>query len=71
MLVRGTLNAPISVFGGIDDRKVCYGDLAPWCEQTEWSFKTRILPGDHFFLRDSQLALFQPIYQDLESLTLL
>ena len=44
----GPLECPISVFGGIDDQKVCYGDLAPWCEQAEGLLKIRILPATTF-----------------------
>ena len=45
------LACPISAFGGLQDKGVSRDDLVAWREQTRGSFRLRMLPGNHFFLR--------------------
>jgi medium-chain acyl-[acyl-carrier-protein] hydrolase len=59
------LMCPISVFGGLQDPRVSYDELAAWREQTCSAFIHRMLPGDHFFLHSAQALLLQALTQDL------
>jgi medium-chain acyl-[acyl-carrier-protein] hydrolase len=63
--VRPPLPCPISVFGGLQDPRVRYDELAGWREQTRSAFRQRMLPGDHFFLHSAQEMLLQALTQDL------
>ncbi len=65
----GTLDCPLSVFGGIQDEEVKRDDLLAWLELTSGPSVARMLPGDHFFLRSSQYLLLNAIRQDLVSLS--
>ena len=49
------LNCPISAFGGLQDQRVNDRDLQAWRAQTDGAFSLRMLPGDHFFLREPLL----------------
>jgi surfactin synthase thioesterase subunit len=57
---------PISVFGGLQD-DVSYPDLTAWRDQTCNNFTLRLLPGNHFLIKDSQVPLLQAISHDLMS----
>lgn len=59
------LACPISVFGGWQDTDVNYNSLAAWRDQTCNIFTLRLLPGDHFFIKDSQASLLKAISHDL------
>ena len=59
------LTCPISVFGGLQDPRVSYDELAAWREQTSGVFVHRMLPGDHFFLHSAQELLLRALAQDL------
>ena len=48
------LTCPISVFGGLQDGDVSYHSLTAWRDQTCNIFTLRLLPGAHFFIKDSQ-----------------
>ena len=58
------LNCPISAFGGLQDHRVKDSDLEAWRAQTSESFSLRMLPGDHFFLK--QPLLLQVLSQELQ-----
>lgn len=45
------LDCPISVFGGLHDRRVSSVDLDAWHDQTNASFSLQMFPGGHFFFR--------------------
>lgn len=47
----------ISVFGGLQDSLVGYGDLPTWDVQTRQNFKVCMFDGDHFFLHSSRHQL--------------
>jgi medium-chain acyl-[acyl-carrier-protein] hydrolase len=64
----GMLDCPLSVFGGIQDEQIKRDDLLDWLELTSGPSVTRMLPGDHFFLRSSQHLLLNAIRHDLMSL---
>jgi surfactin synthase thioesterase subunit len=59
------LNCPISAFGGLQDQRVNDRDLLGWRAQTNGAFSLRMLPGDHFFLRDP--LLLSLLSDELES----
>ena len=62
------LDCPISAFGGLQDLRVSRDDLAAWRQQTRSSFALRMLPGDHFFVHNSQAPLLSAIARDLTRL---
>ena len=49
---------PLTVYGGLHDRRVTYHDLAAWSGYTFGAFRMQLFPGGHFFLtRDRDLFL--------------
>jgi acyl transferase domain-containing protein/pimeloyl-ACP methyl ester carboxylesterase len=60
------LACPISVFGGLEDTQVTPDQLTGWQEQTEADFSLTLLPGDHFFLRQSKNELLSAIAQVID-----
>jgi medium-chain acyl-[acyl-carrier-protein] hydrolase len=62
------LSCPITVLGGLRDHAITREELEAWREQTTASFRLRMLPGDHFFIRTAQALLFQLLAQDLARL---
>jgi medium-chain acyl-[acyl-carrier-protein] hydrolase len=60
------LVCPITAFGGEQDMLVTTRELQDWREQTHGTFKLSTLPGNHFFLQDSQQQLLQIIASDLQ-----
>jgi surfactin synthase thioesterase subunit len=58
------LNCPIAAFGGLQDRGVNNSDLEAWRAQTDVSFSLRMLPGDHFFLK--QPLILRGLSQELQ-----
>jgi medium-chain acyl-[acyl-carrier-protein] hydrolase len=59
------LNCGISAFGGLDDAHVKREHMEGWREQTTGEFKLRMLPGNHFFLHESQQVLLQILFREL------
>jgi medium-chain acyl-[acyl-carrier-protein] hydrolase len=59
------LECPISVYGGLDDVSVPVQSLKTWSEQTSRSFKIRMFPGNHYFVRENLGILLQAILDDL------
>jgi medium-chain acyl-[acyl-carrier-protein] hydrolase len=55
------IDCPITAFGGTEDNHVSSSKLEAWQEQTTGSFKSRLFPGDHFFLRSQEDALLAEI----------
>lgn len=43
----------ITAYGGISDTEVTVESLKAWQQQTSSKFILRMLPGDHFFIRDA------------------
>ncbi|HBB36167.1 MAG TPA: putative thioesterase [Cyanobacteria bacterium UBA8803] len=60
------LDLPISVFGGLEDRKTPHPSMDAWREQTTQSFTLRMFPGGHFFIKEKQELLLQYILDDLK-----
>ena len=59
------LDCPIVAFGGLQDCEVSRNDLAAWREQTQSSFRFRMVPGNHFFLHSARATLVRAVSQDL------
>ncbi|MEV8097879.1 alpha/beta fold hydrolase [Kitasatospora sp. NPDC085879] len=55
----------ISAFGGAADRAVEPAAVLAWQRYARHRFRSRILPGGHFFLHDQQAAVLEGIRRDL------
>lgn len=63
------LGVPIAVYGGTDDDRVDFADLAAWRRHTTGDFSLRMLPGDHFFVTESEAELLALVSERLDALT--
>jgi medium-chain acyl-[acyl-carrier-protein] hydrolase len=52
---------PIAAFGGLQDTQVSQSALSDWSKQTTADFSIKLLPGDHFFLKEQKMAILQDI----------
>jgi len=59
------LQCPITVFGGLYDRKVKNSDLPAWQKETQSPFTIRMFPGDHYFIRSCRVPLLLMIADKL------
>lgn len=55
------LRVPIAAFGGRQDPETTVPDLAAWAERSERWLGTRLFPGDHFFIRSSEVSVLSTI----------
>jgi medium-chain acyl-[acyl-carrier-protein] hydrolase len=62
------LECPVSVFGGLEDGEVDHRHLEGWREHTNAACSVRMMPGDHFFLRESQATLLRLVGRELQFL---
>jgi medium-chain acyl-[acyl-carrier-protein] hydrolase len=53
------LEIPLLAFGGVDDLAANESQIKEWRQHTSKQFSYFTLPGDHFFLRDSEAALLK------------
>lgn len=60
------LDCPLSVYGGLGDSRVRKEHLEAWRKHTTSSFRLRMFPGNHFFLRTSQHQLIRSLLTDLQ-----
>lgn len=58
------LTCPITAYGGLQD-EIERDQLEGWGEHTVSSFKLRMLPGDHFFLKSSENLLLRSLASEL------
>ena len=65
-LVEPPLKCPIIAYGGLRDRHATREKLILWKELTSSRFSLSMLPGDHFFLRSSQVQLLGLIANELQ-----
>lgn len=63
------LMCPISAFAGADDPLVKEEMMAAWSRYTSSEFHLEVLPGDHFFLRESGEKLTRAIQSRLSVLS--
>lgn len=64
-----SLSCPMTVFGGLQDQDVPRDYLEAWQDHTTGPFKLRMLPGDHFFLHESEQLLLAILSQELRELS--
>jgi surfactin synthase thioesterase subunit len=60
------LSCAIYAYGGLQDTDVSANSLNAWQEQTCLKFRSRMLPGDHFFIHSSAANLIHVLRRDLE-----
>jgi len=60
-------DCPITAFGGLDDPTVTRHELDAWRHQTRGLFRTRMLPGGHFYLESEWKFLVRFIVDSLQS----
>ena len=63
-----SLQCPITVLGGLQDRQVRNSDLPAWHIETRGSFDLRMFPGDHYFLRSCRVPVLRFIAGQLGAL---
>ena len=63
---RAELDCPLTAFGGLRDSMVPPDELAAWRNHTRDRFEQHLLPGDHFFLSDSQTQILSVIRRRME-----
>jgi medium-chain acyl-[acyl-carrier-protein] hydrolase len=61
------LACPIRALGGLQDPDVLKDDLSEWKRHTAGSFSLSMMPGDHFFITQSEPQLLSVLATDLES----
>ena len=61
---------PITVYGGLQDKKITRDRLDAWRVHTTAPFAVRMFPGGHFFIQPQQRQLLQTLHTDLDQLTL-
>jgi medium-chain acyl-[acyl-carrier-protein] hydrolase len=59
------LTCPITVFGGLQGHEVRGEHVEGWRQQTSAAFNSRMFPGDHFFIHESQSLILRVLAQDL------
>ncbi len=60
------LNVPLTLIRGLSDHVITLDTIQGWKELTSASFEIVEFPGDHFFLRESELELLQKIIATLQ-----
>lgn len=65
------LGVPLSVFGGARDTHPTPAELSGWQRYTRGRFRTRVVPGGHFFLAEQEDLLCASIVSDLRECGLL
>jgi medium-chain acyl-[acyl-carrier-protein] hydrolase len=66
----GSLNCPITVFAGSEDRGIAPEVMAGWGQHTRGNFAMHTVPGDHFFLAVSKELVLTTVQQELQRLGL-
>jgi medium-chain acyl-[acyl-carrier-protein] hydrolase len=64
--IKKQLQCPISIFGGLEDKKSSYENLIAWRELTNNEHRLRLFPGNHFFIQSVQPLVLSAILQDIE-----
>jgi medium-chain acyl-[acyl-carrier-protein] hydrolase len=58
------LSCPITVFGGLQEKRISRDLLYAWQEHTSSSCTLRMLPGDHFFIQSAQNLLLRVVSRE-------
>lgn len=56
---------PTFVYGGMQDPDVTRADLEAWQDECSSSFRLRMFPGNHFFIRSAESTLLRVLTRDL------
>jgi medium-chain acyl-[acyl-carrier-protein] hydrolase len=56
---------PVTALGGSQDELVTSSDLVAWCFHTSGSFRLRMLPGGHLFLRYAPTRVIHTVLEEL------
>jgi len=59
------LSCPITALGGLGDSSNPRATLAAWKNHTRGSFKVRMFPGDHFYIKQQQSTLIEILATEL------
>jgi medium-chain acyl-[acyl-carrier-protein] hydrolase len=59
------LECPITAFGGREDTEAGIVELEGWREHTNGRFKTKLFPGNHFFVQSAQREVLETISHNL------
>ena len=62
------LSCPIYTFCGFDDDKATKRNMSQWEGYTTESFSLQMVPGDHFFLKESEQLLLDVISEEIEQI---
>jgi medium-chain acyl-[acyl-carrier-protein] hydrolase len=60
-----SLECPITVIGGLQDRLVHEKELSAWRDQTTNAFRLKMFPGDHFFIQSRRIDIVNKIKEEL------
>jgi medium-chain acyl-[acyl-carrier-protein] hydrolase len=60
------LSCPITAFGGLQDKALNHRRLQAWQAQTAAQFSLKMIPGDHFFIHESEALLLAAISKELK-----
>lgn len=63
------LECPITAFNGLQDKNVSREEANAWSEQTKATFKLRMFPGDHFYLKTHQPLVLRMLTQELHTIS--
>jgi surfactin synthase thioesterase subunit len=63
------LSCPIRAFAGLQDPMVPLDDARQWNSHTSGAFSISVLPGDHFFVANSERQLISTLCEDIELVT--
>jgi medium-chain acyl-[acyl-carrier-protein] hydrolase len=66
---RPLLACPIRAFGGLQDPEVLRDELSEWQRHTASSFSLSMMPGDHFFITQSEPQLLSILSTVLQRIT--
>jgi len=61
------VDCPIVALGGVDEEDLEAHELNAWSAQTNRRFRSQRLPGDHFFIRESQELVIEVIRREIVS----
>lgn len=62
------LACPVTAFGGLDDQRIAYADIAAWRQHAAGRFRQHMFAGGHFFFHDAQELLLREVLADLAPL---
>lgn len=64
-----SLDCPLTVFGGLQDKDLTRSELEDWREQTTSACIVRMLPGDHLFINTAQTSILRMVVDELSAYT--